>query len=480
MKIYIDEGHNYSGADTGAQGNGLKEQDVTFAVGKLLGKMLEKSGVEVKHSRTELISNVGNGTLSSSINTRCSNANTWKANYFISLHCDSATSVSAKGSHICIYGKGGEAEKLAEAVMPNLLEMRLEGRNQTIQVRTDLGVLKNTNMPAILIEMGFISNADNAKILKDNQRGLATAIYNGIASYLNLPTQIDEPENTVPIYIEGIKESISGLLVGDTTYVPLRPLCEKLKLDVQWNERDKSITVSNRDKKSAVEEVSKPETKAETAESKIENVIPAVVPTKYYIEGITHVIEIDPRNIFNVETQQVTNKIPYNNFVNSVFFMPQGNGIMFSQGMVVNASEVLSNYATHGKPVATLIVRGWNDVELKYVTDITKEKNVWFAVSGYGVYPNITNAEEGFVGEFSDVTRATNRPIIGYRKKDNRIVIAVRSNSDAKRASQTAKNLGLDFAISLDGGGSTTLKVNGVYKFKGDCKRKLWGGIIWN
>ena len=72
----------------------------------------------------------------------------------------------------------------------------------------------------------------------------------------------------------------------------------------------------------------------------------------------------------------------------------------------------------------------------------------------------------------------TSRPIIGYRKKDNKIVIAVRANSSAERANQTAKNLGLDFAISLDGGGSTTLKVNGSYKFTGDG-RKLYGGIIW-
>ena len=68
--------------------------------------------------------------------------------------------------------------------------------------------------------------------------------------------------------------------------------------------------------------------------------------------------------------------------------------------------------------------------------------------------------------------------IIGYRKADNKIVIAVRSDSDATRANLTAKNLGLDFAISLDAGGSTTLKEKGKYTFKGDG-RKLWGGIIW-
>ena len=204
-----------------------------------------------------------------------------------------------------------------------------------------------------------------------------------------------------------------------------------------------------------------------------------IEPYTYHIEGITHVIECDPRNIFAIETQCSTKNVPYYNFVNSIFFMAQANGIMHPQGIVVNAGQILANNATHGKPVATLIVYGKDNVQLKYIDDITKEKDVWFAVSGYGIYPNITAEQEGFTGKYSDVLRSTDRPIIGYRKKDNKIVIAVRSSSDASRANQTAKNLGLDFAISLDAGGSTTLKVNNNYKFKGDG-RQIWGGITWS
>ena len=202
-------------------------------------------------------------------------------------------------------------------------------------------------------------------------------------------------------------------------------------------------------------------------------------PYTYHIEGITHIIEIDPRNIFAVETQCSTKSVSYHNFVNSIFFMAQANGIMHPQGIMVNAGKVIANNPTHGKPVATLIVHSKDNVEMKYVTDITKEKDVWFAVSGYGVYPEITADKEGFTDKFADVLRSTNRPIIGYRKKDNKIVIAVRPLSTAARAKQTAQNLGLDFAISLDGGGSTTLKVNGQYKFKGDG-RKIFGGLIWS
>ena len=200
--------------------------------------------------------------------------------------------------------------------------------------------------------------------------------------------------------------------------------------------------------------------------------------SKYYKVGLTHVVEIDPRNIWMVETQSSAKNICYNNFVNSIYFMNQANGEMFPQGMAVNAGVVMSNYMTHEKPVATLIVRDKDKVEMKYVSDIKKEDGVWFAVSGFCVYPEITNVKEGFVGKFTDVLRSTTRPIIGYRKKDNKIVIAVRPSSSAKRAQETAKNLGLDFAISLDAGGSTTFNVSGKRIYKGDG-RKIWGGIIW-
>ena len=202
------------------------------------------------------------------------------------------------------------------------------------------------------------------------------------------------------------------------------------------------------------------------------------MPAKHHKEGLTHIVEIDPRNIWNVETQCLTKNVNYANFVNSVYFMPQKNEPIFPQGMVVNAGEVLSNYMTHGKPVATLIVHSKDNVEMKYVSDIRQEKDVWFAVSGFGIYPEITNEKEGFVGKFADVIRSCTRPIIGYRKKDNKIVIAVRPLSTAKRAQTTARNLGLDFAISLDAGGSTVFNLDGKKIYTGDG-RGIWGGIIW-
>jgi hypothetical protein len=400
MKVFIDAGHNDAKVDTGATGNGLREQDITYHISKQLGKKLKLVGFDVIYSRNNIDDIIGT-SISSSLNKRATMANNSGADLFLSIHCNAYYLKSANGTETYVYNKNSKVYDLAKNIskrISNDLEIKNRGTKTASFV-----VLKKTTMPAILIETAFITNKTDAEKLKNRQDDFVSAIYEEICNYYNIGKKQTEEE----------------------------PLPDK------------------------------PE------------------PYKYHIEGSTHIIEVDPRNIWCVETQEKTDQTPYNNFVNSVFFMNQENGIMHPQGIMVNAGKVICNNQTHGKPVATLIVYGKDDVQLKYIDDITKEKNVWFAVSGFGIYPELTYTQEGFVGKFGDVIRQTDRPIIGYRKKDNKIVIAVRGASTAQRSYQTAKNLGLDFAISLDGGGSTTLKVDGKYKFKGDG-RKLFGGIIWS
>ena len=395
MKIFIDAGHNDSKFDTGAVGNGLKEQDITFTISTLLAEKLKSVGVDVMLSRKYKTDILGKD-LNSSLSTRAKMANEWGADLFLSMHCNSYWLSSANGTETYTYSKTSEVYELSKEIC-TAISKKLDTYNRGAKT-ANFAVLKKTTMPAILIETAFISNKNDAQKLRDRQKDFVESIFEEICKHYKIEKkgQADMPE-----------------------------------------------------------------------------------PFRYRIEGVTHVVEVDPRNIWAVETQCKTNKVPYNNFVNSVFFMNLKSGNTHPQGIIVNAGKVIANNPTHGKPVATLIVYSKDNVQLKYIDDITKEKNVWFAISGYGIYPNITADKEGFTGKFSDVTRSTNRPIIGYRKKDNKIVITVRENSNAERAKLTAKNLGLDFAISLDGGGSTTLKVDGNYKFKGDG-RKIFGGIIWS
>ncbi|MCL2415966.1 MAG: N-acetylmuramoyl-L-alanine amidase, partial [Defluviitaleaceae bacterium] len=86
MKIFIDQGHNPTGShNTGAIGNGMTEQDIVFDVGITLAGILRRAGFEVMLSRPEATTVLGRDN-SSAINSRWQSANTWGADYFISLH----------------------------------------------------------------------------------------------------------------------------------------------------------------------------------------------------------------------------------------------------------------------------------------------------------------------------------------------------------------------------------------------------------
>lgn len=175
MKIFIDAGHNFSGGDTGAQGNGLREQDITFMIADKLKKLFINGGHNVKMSRNSLSENIG-GTVSESINRRASMSNEWDAELFISIHCNAS---GGKGTETLVYSKGGSAFNYAQKIQKNIVQ-NLKTVDRGVKVRTDLGVLKLTNCPAILIETAFIDNANDSVLLKDRQNEFARSIYEAV------------------------------------------------------------------------------------------------------------------------------------------------------------------------------------------------------------------------------------------------------------------------------------------------------------
>lgn len=195
---------------------------------------------------------------------------------------------------------------------------------------------------------------------------------------------------------------------------------------------------------------------------------------KYSKQGTTHIIEVDPLKLGCCIADQKGSQINIANFVNGGYFMNQANGETFCQHHLVDCGKIISNYATHGKPVSTLCVYFDGTVKVKKILDISLEKNLKFAISGASLtdYKN-----EGFKGGFSDIARSTSRTYIGYRKSDNKIVICVRPLTSMARALQTFKNLGVDEGITLDGGGSTCMRVGGVWKVK--TTRQINSIVMW-
>ena len=182
IKIYIDQGHNPKNPNAGAEGNGLREQDIVYEVGVRLAALLRANGnFDVKLSRPTPDTIVGNSN-SESLRLRVSEANAWGADYFISLHTNAATSASATGSEAFVYYKPSVAASLAADILEEM--SNYTGlRNRGVFARTNLYVLRRTQMPAVLVELGFITNPTDAALMSGSPELFARGIYEGIRNY---------------------------------------------------------------------------------------------------------------------------------------------------------------------------------------------------------------------------------------------------------------------------------------------------------
>ncbi|MBO5407832.1 MAG: N-acetylmuramoyl-L-alanine amidase [Clostridia bacterium] len=181
MKLCIDAGHNYSGFDTGATGNGLKEQNITFPVCQFLKNKLEQAGITVVMTRETLTQNLGT-SVNSSLKKRAEISNNEKCDYFISIHCNAG---GGTGTEVLILKRGGQAEQLAKPVLQSIVS-RFNLRNRGVK-ESNLSVLRNTDCPAILVELAFIDHPSDAVLLKNQQEAFADAVFLGVMEYLGLP-----------------------------------------------------------------------------------------------------------------------------------------------------------------------------------------------------------------------------------------------------------------------------------------------------
>ena len=166
MKIFIDAGHG--GSNPGAVGpNGLKESDVNLDVALRLGRLLSSRNYEVKYSRTSNI-NIG-------LRERATLANQWGADYFINP--------IYKGTSTYYYRPNTVASNLALTVNNSLVSMIQTPDLGTFQA--NFAVLRYTIMPAILVELAFISNPQEAALLATSsfRENCAIGIFNGIVEF---------------------------------------------------------------------------------------------------------------------------------------------------------------------------------------------------------------------------------------------------------------------------------------------------------
>ena len=196
MKIFLDAGHSVGAGDTGAQGFNLKEQDITFDIVILLAKKLSDVGFDIMLSR-ENAEDVLGPNASTSLSKRASLANTWGADVFISIHCNASANNTANGTEVYTFNTVSKALPLAQKIQSKIVEIL--GTTDRGTKTANFAVLRQTSMPAVLVETAFISNKEDSDKLKTRKADFANAIFMAVCDEYNVSYEIKKFETAEEI-----------------------------------------------------------------------------------------------------------------------------------------------------------------------------------------------------------------------------------------------------------------------------------------
>lgn len=174
MKVFLNPGHAPNGRpDPGACNYGLDLQEAIIAkeIADYVEQYLNAAGVQV-------VGNLQSDSLSEITNA----ANASNADIFISIHCNAAENVSAMGTEVLHYPGSKAGIALGECIQHQIVKA-LDMVDRGLKERGNLYVLKHTDMPAVLVETGFVSNYADAIKLRDQADDFARAIARGVTDY---------------------------------------------------------------------------------------------------------------------------------------------------------------------------------------------------------------------------------------------------------------------------------------------------------
>ncbi|SDI89901.1 N-acetylmuramoyl-L-alanine amidase family protein [Natribacillus halophilus] len=171
--IAIDAGHG--GHDNGATGHGLYEKELVYDVAYRTQQLLEDAGAEVIMTR--------DGDYFVELIDRANMANDGGADSFVSIHANAASDASVSGTETFHHPSDLEGGSLAADLQSSMVEEF--GSNDRGVKTANFSVLRNSDMPAALAELGFVTNqAEADTMLTDAFRNeAANAIYQGLYEY---------------------------------------------------------------------------------------------------------------------------------------------------------------------------------------------------------------------------------------------------------------------------------------------------------
>lgn len=190
--IIVDAGHG--GDDGGAIGiDGTVEKDINLDIALKLEKILKFYGLNVIMTRTEDVMTCDDGLDSlrkrkvSDIHNRFDLMRKNPDAVFISVHQNKFEDTSQHGTQVFYSGNNEKSKVLAEAIQTSITSA-VQPENGRVVKKSDSGIylLYHAEIPAVLVECGFISNPDEVKKLKDEsyRMKLAILIADGLLKYL--------------------------------------------------------------------------------------------------------------------------------------------------------------------------------------------------------------------------------------------------------------------------------------------------------
>lgn len=171
VKILVNAGHATNGTDWGACGNGLREAEINKKIAiKLCEYLMNDNHVVTYFQQTKSVNDVW----------QFENKSTYDLT--ISIHCNSYNSTS-NGHEVLYYPTPIHGQKLAQAIQTSLVKT-IGLRDRGVKSRKDLCVITRTKSITVIVETAFISNPNEAKLLKEKPDLFAKAIAIGIQNYL--------------------------------------------------------------------------------------------------------------------------------------------------------------------------------------------------------------------------------------------------------------------------------------------------------
>lgn len=199
--VVLDAGHG--GEDGGAVAiNGVMEKDINLAIALELEKYLKQNNFDVVMIRDGDYS-VGDqslGTIAerkrSDTKTRLKTVEETGDCIFLSIHQNHFTESKYDGAQVFYSANCPESADLAEAVRQNIVtSLQPENKRENKQADSNIYLLYNCHVPAVLVECGFLSNQAEAEKLSSDgyQKEMAAAIYNGLIDYLQMQVKGTSP-----------------------------------------------------------------------------------------------------------------------------------------------------------------------------------------------------------------------------------------------------------------------------------------------